>query len=111
LAPFRCKLCRKDTKHDTTNSLPTQTLVSDSIRIWILLLCFLLLAASACCGPAAELVPVYVEKTPAAIVGGYMLGKPSSSGLKLYGKQYPCYDDPKATCHPTIVEQNVVKIG
>jgi hypothetical protein len=81
------------------------------MRIWILLLCFLLLAASACCGPAAELVPVYVEKTPVEIMGGYMLGKPSSSGLRLYGKQYPCYDDPKATCYPTIVEQSIVKIG
>jgi hypothetical protein len=71
----------------------------------------LLMVVSACCGPAAELVPVYVEKTPVEIVGGYTLGRSALSGLKLYGKAYKCFDDPSATCYPTIVEESVVRIG
>ena len=64
-----------------------------------------------CCGPAAELVPVYVEKTPVEVVGGYSLGRPRLSGLKLYGQAYGCRDDPDATCYPTVVEESVVRIG
>jgi len=64
-----------------------------------------------CCGPAAELVPVYVEKTPAEIVAGYSLGRPALSGLSLYGQAYSCRDDPDATCYPTVVEPSVVRIG
>jgi hypothetical protein len=56
-------------------------------------------------------VPVYVEKTPVEIAGEYSLGKPDLGGLQLYGKAYKCYDDPSATCYPTIVEQSVVNIG
>lgn len=64
-----------------------------------------------CCGPAAELVPVYVEKTPVKIVGEYSLGRSRFSDLKLYGKPYPCRDDPDATCYPTIVDKAIVNIG
>jgi hypothetical protein len=78
-------------------------------RIFALFL--LLVTVSACCGPAAELFPVYVEKTPIAVVGGYSLGRPILSGLRLYGAEHGCYDDPKATCYPTVIEGSVVKIG
>ncbi len=71
----------------------------------------LILIAFCCCGPAWELVPAIVEKTPVKIIDGYSLGKPAGSGLRLYGKSYPCKDDPSAACYPTIVEQSVVKIG
>ncbi|NIV39571.1 MAG: hypothetical protein GWN58_62225 [Anaerolineae bacterium] len=64
-----------------------------------------------CCGPAAELVPVYVEKTPVEIVGGHALGRPALSGLRLYGEAYKCRDDPSATCYPTVIKQSVVRIG
>ena len=40
-----------------------------------------------------------------------MVGKPLLSGLKLYGKAYKCYDDPSATCYPTIIDQDVVELG
>jgi hypothetical protein len=55
-------------------------------RIFALFL--LLITVSACCGPAAELVPVYVEKTPIAVVGRYSLGRPILSGLRLYGAEH-----------------------
>ena len=78
-------------------------------RIIILPLTIIL---SACiCGPAAELVPVYVEKPPVEIIAEYSLGKPALGGLRLYGKAYDCRDDPDARCYPTVVEQSVVKIG
>jgi hypothetical protein len=77
----------------------------------IIELCFVLVTVSACCGPAAELVPVYVEKTPVEVVGGYSIGRPRRSGLRLYGIAYECKDDPGATRYPTVVEQSVVKIG
>jgi hypothetical protein len=67
-------------------------------------------AITFCCF-ASELVPLYVEKTPVEIGDGYSLGKPALSGLRLCGIPYACYDDPSATCYPTIVEQSVVKIG
>jgi hypothetical protein len=63
-----------------------------------------------CCF-AGELLPGYVEKTPVEVIGGYSLGKPTGSGLSLYGPAYQCRDDPRATCYPTVVEQSVVKIG
>jgi hypothetical protein len=63
-----------------------------------------------CCF-AGELLPAYVEKTPVDVIDGYSLGKPTGSGLILYGPSYKCRDDPRATCHPTIVDQSVVKIG
>ena len=63
-----------------------------------------------CCF-AGELLPGYVEKTPVEVIGGYSLGKPTGSGLSLYGPAYQCRDDPRATCYPTVVDQSVVKIG
>ena len=81
------------------------------MRTLFLLPLFLLLAASASCGPAAELVPVPVEKMPVEIVGGYTLGRPPLSGLKLYRNEHSCDDDPSATCYPTIIGESVVKIG
>jgi hypothetical protein len=80
------------------------------VRVFMLPLSMFVMAVCAC-GPAAELVPVYVERTPVELAGGYSLGRPALGGLHLYGKAYPCYDDPSATCYPTIVEQSVVKIG
>jgi hypothetical protein len=79
-------------------------------RIFILLLSTIGIVMC-CCGPAAELMPVYVEKTPIEIIAGYSLGKPSGGGLEFYGKQRMCFDDHKSTCYPPIVEQSVVKIG
>lgn len=69
-----------------------------------------LIAILFCCF-ASELVPVSVERPPVEIAGGYSLGRPTLGGLKLYGKTYKCYDDPSATCYPTVVDQSVVKIG
>jgi hypothetical protein len=66
-------------------------------RIVILLLAIIGIVMC-CCGPAAELVPVYVGKTLVQIVAGYSLGKPSGGDLHLYGKQSMCFDDHKATC-------------
>jgi hypothetical protein len=63
-----------------------------------------------CCF-AGELLPEYVEKTPVEIIDGYSLGKPTGSGLSLYGPAYTCRDDPRATCYPTVVDQSVVRIG
>ena len=77
----------------------------------ILLPLSLLVMVFCCCCFASELVPVYVEKDPVELASGYSLGRPSLSGLKLYGKAYKCYDDPSATCYPTIIEPSVVKIG
>ena len=80
--------------------------------IRIALLCFpLLIVLAGCCGPAAELVPVSVEKTPVQITGGYSLGRPMLSGLEVYGKSHPCNDDPSVTCYQTTIDQSVVKIG
>jgi hypothetical protein len=66
---------------------------------------------TACCGPAAELIPVYVEKTPVEVSGGYAIGKAWLGTLQLYGHAYECRDDSSATCYPTLVEETVVKIG
>jgi len=78
-------------------------------RIFILPLTIIL---SACfCGPAAELVPVYVEKPPIEIIAGYSLGRPALGGLELYGKAHECRDNPDDKCYPVVVEQSVVKIG
>jgi hypothetical protein len=41
-----------------------------------------------CCCFAAELVPIYVEKQPVEIVGGYSIGKTALSGLEFYGPSY-----------------------
>ena len=60
---------------------------------------------------ASELVPVSVERSPVEIADGYSLGRPTLGGLKLYGKSYKCYDDPSATCYPTVVDQSVIRIG
>jgi hypothetical protein len=57
------------------------------------------------------LVPVSVERTPVPITGGYTLGRPPRSELKLYDPSYPCFDDPEATCYPTVVDEAVVSIG
>ena len=63
-----------------------------------------------CCF-AGELLPASVEKNPVEVIDGYSLGKPTGSGLRLYGPAYQCRDDPRATCYPTVVDQSVVKIG
>jgi hypothetical protein len=63
-----------------------------------------------CCF-ATELVPAYVEKTPVEVIDRYSLGKPTGSGLILYGPAYKCQDDPRATCYPTVVDQSVARIG
>jgi len=68
---------------------------------------FAFITISLCCCFAAELVPVHVED-PVEIVGGYSIGKPALSGLKLYGPSYNCEGD---RCYPTVVEPNVVEIG
>lgn len=62
-----------------------------------------------CCGPAAELVPVYVETVE--IIGGYSLGKPALGDLKFYGISYPCYDNSTEICYPTIADESIAKIG
>lgn len=81
------------------------------MRTRIIILPVTLLLLACICGPAAELVPVSVEKPPVEVVAGYSLGRPALSGLRLYGKSYQCRDDADATCYPTVVEQSVVKLG
>ena len=76
----------------------------------IAILAFSLTMIIFCCF-ASELLPGYVEKTPVEIIDGYSLGKPTGSGLSLYGPAYKCRDDARATCYPTIVDQSVVKVG
>jgi len=63
-----------------------------------------------CCGPAAELVPVYLERTPVQIVGGYSIGIPRGGGLQLYQAPYDPGDGMGLAYHAA-VEQSVVKIG
>jgi len=71
----------------------------------------LFIVAIVLCCFASELVPVSVERPPVEIAGGYSLGRSTLGGLKLYGKEYKCHDDPNATCYPTVVDQSVVRIG
>jgi hypothetical protein len=64
---------------------------------------------SLCCF-AAETVPVYVERTPVDIVGGYSLGRTPLGGLQLYEPPYDPQDGLGLAYH-AVAEQAVVSIG
>jgi hypothetical protein len=62
-----------------------------------------------CMGPWAETVPVYVERTPVDIVGGYSLGRPMLSGLELYRPSDP--DLGESGAYHVLVHEAVARIG
>lgn len=70
----------------------------------------LIIAAFSFCCFAAELVPPMLERDPVNIVGGYSLGRVRLGGLELYGTPYEPADG-IGIAYPTVVEQEIVRIG
>jgi len=70
---------------------------------------FLVATALLCCF-AAETVPVYLERAPVQIVGGYSVGRAPLGGLELYEPPYDPKDGMGLAYH-RVVEQALVRIG
>jgi hypothetical protein len=64
-----------------------------------------------CCGPAAELAPIYLERAPVEIVGGYSIGRSWGGYLELLEPPCDPQDGTGRLGYRTVVEQAVVKIG
>jgi hypothetical protein len=74
----------------------------------VLIAPFIIAAVILCCF-AAELVPVYVERTPIPIVGPYSLGRCMWCGLELYRSSDP--DPGEGRTYDVVVGDAVVRIG
>jgi hypothetical protein len=62
-----------------------------------------------CMGPAAETVPIYVERTPVHIVGPYLLGRCMLCGLELHRPSDP--DLGEGGAYHVVVGDAVIRIG
>jgi len=71
---------------------------------------FVIGAVFLCCF-AAELVPVYLERTPVQIVGGYSVGRNPLGALQLYEPPYEPQDEAVRLAYPVVVQEALVRIG
>jgi hypothetical protein len=68
------------------------------------------IAAIVLCCFAAETVPVYLERTPIHVVGGYSVGRVPLGGLELFEPPYDPQDS-EGLSYPIVVQPALVRVG